>query len=85
MPIWRKDGKELFYLRRQRLMAVDIKLGSAVEAGVPKMLFQTLTAMTPSIPYAVSGDGQRFLFVEPLTPPLGRTGVILNWNAGLSR
>jgi hypothetical protein len=69
--------------REIELRSARASLGSAVEAGVPKMLFQTLTTMGPGVPFAASGDGRRFLFIEPLTSPLGRTGVILNWNAGL--
>src|SRR5205807_4912582 len=38
-PIWRKDGKELFYVTQGALMAVEVKPGNSFEAGVPKMLF----------------------------------------------
>jgi eukaryotic-like serine/threonine-protein kinase len=41
-PRWRRDGRELFYIAADRnLMAVDVKLGSTFEAGVPKPLFGT--------------------------------------------
>jgi hypothetical protein len=35
-PRWRRDGKELFYASGEgKLMAVPIKLGDSIEAGVP--------------------------------------------------
>jgi len=39
---WRNDGKELFYLSLDgKVMSVDVKTATALEAGAPKMLFQT--------------------------------------------
>jgi Tol biopolymer transport system component len=39
-PSWRRDGKELYYISGDRkLMAVDVKLESKFEAGVPQKLF----------------------------------------------
>jgi hypothetical protein len=85
--VWRGDGKELFYLGPDlRLMAVPIAGGSAIEAGVPKPLFQT-HAVPPSPvvthSYDVTPDGRRFLIntvsgegeQTPIT-------VVVNWQAG---
>ena len=44
-PQWRSDGKELFYCSTDRkLMSVDVKLGGAFEAGLPKTLFDLAAA-----------------------------------------
>jgi Tol biopolymer transport system component len=81
-PIWRKDGRELFYLEQTKLMAVDVKLGSSPEIGVPHRLFDAPQARSSG--FAVFGDGQRFLFFEPAgEPPAFRINVVLNWTAGL--
>src|SRR6185436_4555028 len=41
-PQWRFDGKELFYLERQKMMAVPVNTGGpAFEAGIPAALFMT--------------------------------------------
>ena len=41
-PLWRKDGRELFYVTPDgRLMSVDVKCGPRLETGVPKVLFKT--------------------------------------------
>ncbi len=87
-PHWRKDGKELFYITTdRRMMAVDLKLGSTLEAGTPKALFQTqVVRFEAPNRYAVSGDGQRFLINSPVEE-VSQTPitVILNWTAGLKR
>ena len=89
-PRWRKDGSELFYLDLDgRLMAVTLKAGSALELGVPKVLFQTpITAATPTIDqYAVTADGERFVVLAPVDgdAPQSPITVILNWTAGLKK
>ena len=41
-PIWRRDGKELFYLTLdKKLMATEVKTGEIFEAGAGRLLFQT--------------------------------------------
>lgn len=86
-PIWRRDGKELFYIAADRkLMAVKIKLGATFETGAPEPLFETrvLTVTDFRNHYAVSSDGQRFLInsniEESRTTPIN---VVVNWTAGL--
>ena len=81
-PIWRKDGRELFYLEQTKLMAVDVKLGSSPEIGVPRRLFDAPQARATG--FTVFADGQRFLFFEPAgESPIFRINVVLNWTAGL--
>ena len=85
-PGWRRDGAELFYLAADRnLMAVPVKSGATLEAGVPKPLFPiAVTAGRHS--YAAANDGQRFLVAagqsdEKSVP----VNVVLNWQAGLKK
>ncbi len=82
LPHWRSDGKELFYLSGDnKLMAVEVKPGSSFEAGVPKALFDLAPLRAASV-YAVTADGQRFLFVTQgeATANLQFT-VVTNWMA----
>jgi Tol biopolymer transport system component len=70
---WRADGKELFYITKdKKLMAVTIdKSHDEPVAGVPHLLFQT-RIIAPRIvlfQYAVSHDGKRFLINS--TPSVG--------------
>jgi hypothetical protein len=67
-PRWRGDGKELYFYYQNSLIAADIRVtGSSVDPGVPRMLFRlpnpNLAGGHPYyIRYAVTADGQRFLF-----------------------
>jgi eukaryotic-like serine/threonine-protein kinase len=83
-PIWRKDGKELFFLTPDgKLMAADVK---APDVGVPHELFQIPSTVVPvNVEYAVSGDGKKFLLREPVDDNNDSIGVVLNWAAGLKR
>jgi Tol biopolymer transport system component len=86
-PQWRRDGKELFYLRGSTLMAVDIKSdGREFEAGLPNPLFDKMLPGITRNRYVVSHDGQRFLII---TPPEDQTNsdihVVVGWQAKLAK
>ena len=81
-PIWRRDGRELFYRAPGgQLMAVPIAAGAEFHPGVAVPLFNpsaALGALGLGTFYDVAPDG-RFLvnvFVERLSPP---ATVVLNW------
>ena len=71
-PVWRRDGRELFYLSlKGALTAVDIAGGSR-----PTPLFTTPLQPTTGLDEYGTVDGQRFLFIEKK----GQTVTILmNW------
>jgi Tol biopolymer transport system component len=83
-PIWRKDGKELFYLSpKGEILAVPVNRSSMrLEFGSPTALFKT-EAPTPGRylgTYDVTSDGQRFLLGEFAGEPGNASPtVILNW------
>jgi hypothetical protein len=66
-PIWRKDGKELFYLTEDgKLMAIPITQGSNLETGAPKELFPTsIRVNCTNTQFAVAQNGEKFLLMEP--------------------
>jgi dipeptidyl aminopeptidase/acylaminoacyl peptidase len=83
--IWRADGKELFYVGRDRtLMAVAVETSPTFKViGSPQPLFK-LPGST-LIFFDASRDGQRFLMPVPVTasaavPPFK---VVLNWTSTL--
>ena len=81
---WRKDGKELFYLSLDgNVMSVAIQPGNPFEAGIPKVLFATRTPVNPtSDQFAVTGDGQKFLVIEPIDAgEANPLTIVLNWPA----
>jgi Tol biopolymer transport system component len=88
-PIWRRDGKELFYLSlKDEMMSVAVnRSGPALEFGLPQILFKTRTLTAGHIlgSYDVAPDG-RFLIGELLGESADAAPtVVLNWPATLKR
>src|SRR5262245_62593771 len=87
-PLWRGDGKELFYHAPDgKLMAAPVTSGTNLEVGSPAPLFE-FRASGPIITpyYSVNRDGQRFLLsmiVE--TEPNAPLTVVANWAAGVKK
>jgi Tol biopolymer transport system component len=90
-PIWRRDGKELFYLAAdKKLTAVTVKTGAMFEAGTPSPLFD-VRVVSKSLTddrnqYIVTADGRRFLVLSISDDSVGQPlTVVLNWTAELKR
>ena len=87
-PMWRGDGKELFYLNGNKLMSVEVNGdGEAFQFGIPKELFEArLTPEQRRNRYVVASDGKRFL-MNVLAEEQERRSlrVVLNWPALLKR
>jgi serine/threonine protein kinase/Tol biopolymer transport system component len=86
-PMWRSDGKELFYIGRNgEMMSVDVTTSSGkFQAGTPKPLFKThlVPAEYWRSNYAVSRDGQRFLMMVPpgAEAKPSPVSIVVNWPA----
>ena len=80
-PVWRRDGKELFFLSGiGQLMAVDVTSGATFEHGAPKALFETRAPVYAA--FDVSSDGKRLLMANPLeVGAIQPMNVIINWQA----
>ena len=81
-PRWSRDGKELFYVEGDALIAVPVSTEPAFSAGSPKRLFRHdgLVWENQSQQYDVSADGARFLVIEELEPETpGVIRVVQNW------
>jgi hypothetical protein len=69
------------------MMAAPVRLeGERLRTGAPQALFHTRAPSAPNAgsgsPYAVSADGQRFLFALPIENPAdNRIAVVINWAA----
>jgi eukaryotic-like serine/threonine-protein kinase len=91
MPVWSRDGRELFYAARNgMLMSVALRpVGGRLVAGEPQPLFPLQFDLSGELPwhlqpYDVSPDGQRFLVIRraPGVEPDGVV-VVTNWTAAL--
>ncbi len=82
-PRWSRDGKELFYVENDTLMAVSVTTGPRFSVGSPKPLFKdsNLQYNLPGHRYDVSRDGRRFVLAETLEPTKRATRVVQNWFA----
>ena len=68
-PVWRADGKEIFYVAADgRMMSVSVdSSGASLKLTRPKPLFRTrLEPDSIWRQYDVSADGDRFLLAQPL-------------------
>ena len=91
MPVWRRDGKELFYWlpgrrtdRRRTLMSVSITSTPSLQVGTPTAVLEgPYYVSAPGRSYDVAPDGQRFAFVRADDrmgqPPLTEMIVVRNW------
>ena len=81
-PIWRSDGRELFYVEGgRRFMAVPIEMGQDLEPGLPEVLFETpLIGGGNRYHYDVSADGERFIAIVPVEDAASTpVHVVLDW------
>ena len=84
-PVWRADGRELFYQRGSAIAAVPVSGDGGFSSGAPKVLFG-ISVTAVSADYAVSADGLRILTNElpPADPSKIGARLILNWPRALT-
>ena len=87
--MWRRDGKELFYIAPDdKLMSVPVNTSASFQLGVATPLFQSQLAPIPfwRNNYFPFPDGHRFLMLTPASeakaPPIT---VVVNWPALVQR
>lgn len=80
-PLWRRDGKELFFRRGPDVFAVPVEAGATPRFGTAVRLFSgSYVGSMRSTDYDVSPDGKRFLMVR--SERLGeRIEVTTDWTA----
>ncbi len=85
-PVWRRDGRELFFLSEGKLMVADVKTnGSGLEIGNAQLLFDAHSGFGGFAHYDVTPDGKRFIVAT-----LGEAGsapmnIVVNWTADLKQ
>jgi Tol biopolymer transport system component/DNA-binding winged helix-turn-helix (wHTH) protein len=87
-PRWSPDGKELFYVEGDTLLAVSVTTTPSFSVGSTTPLFRhpTLYDHTPYPQYDVSNDGQRFILAEHAGElPMPKIRVVQNWFSEFQR
>ncbi len=93
MPVWNRNGSELFYAARDgTLMSVTIRLAAGrLETAEPQPLFPLQLGVKGELPwlhhpYDVSPDGQRFLVIRRAPDTEADSAVVVtNWTAVLGK
>ena len=91
-PVWRHDGKELYYLNPAgAMMAVPITIiGATLEPGVPLLLFPTQIAgggreAQQGRQYDVATDGRFLINVVAAGASTVPITLLMNWNPALKK
>jgi Tol biopolymer transport system component len=87
-PVWRGDGRALFYRARNGLMAVPILDSASLRTGPAKLVFEgAVEAGTfDAAGYDVIGATERFVMVASASPAAPtELQVILNWSPALPK
>lgn len=97
-PVWRRDGRELYYLQnvsaggalKVRLMAVRVTTTPTFSAGTPQVLFEGPFRSDGGSfrNYDVTPDGQRFFMVQEVQRPPARVSqmvLVQNWGEELKQ
>ncbi len=87
-PRWSRNGRELFYVNADALIAVEaLAAGAEFQAGSRAELFRD-PSLRSRVPYRrtydVSGDGRRFVTIRAVDEPSGRERrirIVENWTA----
>ena len=85
-PIWRRDGKELFFLSEGKLMAAEVKAnGSSLDFGNAQLLFDAHSGFGPYAHYDVTRDGKRFIVATLGEGGSAPMNLVINWTADLKK
>jgi dipeptidyl aminopeptidase/acylaminoacyl peptidase len=89
-PVWAANGRALYYLTPDsRMMVADVAAsGASLKVSSPRELFRApkYNGDVGRLQFAVSADGERFLFNARLEDSIPRTiNVVLNWPALLGK
>ncbi len=85
-PVWRGDGKELFFLFEGKLMAAEVKAkGSGLDIGNARLLFDAHAGFGPFTHYDVAPDGKRFLVATLGEGGSAPMNLVVNWTAELKK
>jgi hypothetical protein len=82
-PAWRDDGREIFFLSENTVMAADVQTSAVGFAwSAPRPLFKIPNLQRVPRGFTVSGDGQRFVAVVATTPTeREKFTTVLNWTS----
>ena len=86
-PVWRWDGKEIYYRSTLRMIAVKVnEKGSTIELRNPEALFEVgVRNLGFSRWYDVSPDGRFLINTAQVGAQAQKFDLVLNWPTGLTK
>jgi serine/threonine protein kinase/Tol biopolymer transport system component len=88
-PRWSPDGRTIYYVNGDQMMAVPVELGAALSPGRPRMLFSGVVTVSidSAETYHVTPAGDRFVMMRSVDQRGAPQDLrmILNWFTELSR
>ena len=85
-PVWRRDGKELFFLSQGKLMAAEVKANStSLDVSNSQLLFDPHSGFGGFAHYDVTRDGKRFIVATVGEGGSAPMNLVVNWTADLKR
>jgi Tol biopolymer transport system component len=85
-PRWSHDGKELFYLTGDAMVALTVSPDGSISTTPRRLFDRSAYYISRFHSYDVSPDGKRFLMIrrDPESAPR-QLNVILNWSEELEK
>jgi Tol biopolymer transport system component len=85
-PVWRRDGKEIYYREGLRVMAVEVRVkADSLELSAPSPLFELAAGNLNGRYYDVAPDGRFLANTSPLTAKAQSFSLVVNWPARLKK
>ena len=85
-PVWRRDGKEIYYREGLRVMAVEVKArADSLELSPPAPLFELAAGNLNGRYYDVAPDGRFLANTSPVTQKAQSFSLLVNWPAKLNK
>ena len=85
-PVWRKDGKELFFLSEGKLMVAEVKTnGSGLDIGNAQLMFDAHSGFGSFAHYDITPDGKHFIISTVGEGGSVPMNLVVNWNADLKK
>jgi len=85
-PVWRRDGKEIFYRANLGIMAVEVNTkGRTIELSAPKSLFELPVRNLTGRYYDVSPDGRFLANTSLRTNQAQNFELLVNWPGKLNQ
>ena len=85
-PVWRHDGKEIYYREGLRIMAVEVNMkASPVAFSSPAALFELASGNLNGRYYDVAPDGRFLTNTSPLAKKDHNFSLVVNWPGRLKK